>query len=270
MRHIDEGTDGYDGVTQIYNGTLIVYTWEPSGQLAVPVPWRLDAGDPDTPEVAGGSLNLFGSARVSGRGFPDPLPGGSPMLVGGSITASGAGIRDANVIMSPTTFESTAKVTVAPSGYLFLEGETTYEGGTFLGEGFLVQQGDAFVHQPTTIGVSTLDMDGPDPEGTFWTLEANLNVHVDRVDRVDNTFDGTIHATRDSTLSVVTGDDEWEMAGLIDVQGSTPIVFRVGGVPVKLSGALQHQGLEYVGVRRRMRVACPPFRAAVSSCTRVV
>ena len=228
---IDSDGTGYGGQIEVRQGTLIVNTGDFDFPNLIFMPWRLDQG---------GSIDLADFAVLSGSGndlFPENP--GSRMFVAGDINVSGPG----NVIYSLTTFESQAEVQIASGGMLTLAAETTYEGGSYSGDGILVQQGDALVRQPTTIDVSTFDMDGPAPGETLWTLDDHLTLNVGYLNLSDNTFDGAIRVPRDASLTVnLALGEPCELAGLIHVEGTEvvegstiPATFEVDGAPVKLN-----------------------------------
>lgn len=228
---IDTDDNGFDGLIQIHQGTLIVNTLVHGPMVVNFLPWLLDVD---------GTINLFDHAVISGTGNPIFLnqPTGSRMLVAGQINATDLG----NVIYSPTTFQAPAAVTVNAASSLDLVGPTIYEGGSYVGDGLLSQSGDAHVVAPTTIGVATFDFDG-NSEATTWTLDANLTLNVRQVDVIDNIFNGTILAPSDATLTVNIGNgDRWDMLGTIDVGSpSADPIFHIAGTPVKVAGAVNVQ-----------------------------
>ena len=221
---------GFGGLAQIHKGTLIVNTRSHQPMVVSFLAWTLDEG---------GTIDLLGEAVVSGTDNPLVLynPNGSRMIAAGQINASGPD----NLIYSPTTFRPTAHVNVNTGGTLILDAPTRYEGGSYMGNGVLVQNLNAIVAAPTTISTRTFDFDGQF-EATEWTLASDLTLNVDQLDVGGNVFDGTIWADTDSSLTVnlgaATGVAGWEMRGNLAVGTTAAATLNVAGVPIKLSGTV--------------------------------
>jgi hypothetical protein len=223
---------GFGGLVQITKGRLIVNTHSHPPVAPANLPWTLDEG---------GTIDLLGEARVSGTDDPSITlynPNGSRMIVAGQINASGPD----NVIYSPTTFRPPARVNVNTGGTLILDAPTRYEGGSYMGNGVLVQNLNAIVAAPTTISTRTFDFDGQF-EATEWTLESDLTLNVDQLDVAGNVFDGTIFAHNGSAslrvdLGAATGAAGWEMRGNLAVGMASAAELHIDGVPVKLSGTV--------------------------------
>ena len=229
---VDDGIHAgeFNGLAQIHKGTLIVNTLSHQPMVLSFRPWTLGEN---------GTIDLLGEAVVSGTDNPSMLynPNGSRMIAAGQINASGAD----NVIYSPTTFRPTARVNVNTGGTLILDAPTRYEGGSYMGNGVLVQNLNAIVAAPTTISTRTFDFDGQF-EATEWTLASDLTLNVDQLDVGGNVFDGTIWADTDSSLTVnlgaATGVAGWEMRGNLAVGTTAAATLNVAGVPIKLSGTV--------------------------------
>jgi len=232
---IDEtDSDGFDGLVQMNNGTLVVQTGDFSGVTPVFTSWSLDPS---------AHLNMFNGSVVAGNHTSISSANGSEMVVKGRVSATGLG----NKIYSPTTFKATALVEVAIGGdELTLAGPTTYEGGSFTGSGVLIQEGHAVVNAATTSSVATFDFDGAS-ETTNFTLHSDSTLDVERIDTSGPPlrFDGMINVASRSVLMVNTSD-MWEMAGGLDVgpnldAGPNDPAFRIGGEAVKVTGNVQVQ-----------------------------
>lgn len=176
-------TDGYDGHVTISGGRLVVNTTEA---------WRLD-----------GQMTLINSGTVSG----------SPMDVHGSIHSTGF----INGIFSDIQFRSTAQVTVPNADQaLQLLGHTTYSGGSYTGNGILMQFGDALVNANTTIDVAIFDWDGGGVPSNTTVFATTLRINSTQIDVGDPAVNGyNGHATLNRSDLDVRTDAAWVLDGQI-------------------------------------------------------
>ena len=102
--------------------------WEMAGRL------EMEAVSHSTSEVTGESIRMTGDVDAGGIGH----------------------LRFAPVV----SFANSASVHVAADATLWLDGQALYEGGTFTGNGEIVQNGGALVEADTTIAVDRFTFDG--------------------------------------------------------------------------------------------------------------
>ena len=205
----DPAGDGFDGTVNVNGGTLAVNTADP---------WRLD-----------------GTMHLTETGGSDPHVNGQQIVVHGSVSASGRCF-----INAPVKFKSSAAVSVPGAGdELWLTGDVTYQGGSFTGDGTIVQNSDAVVEADTTIGAATYCWDGSFGPATRTTVEAGVTFTIDS-DRIDDTdpvtdgYDGTV--TVAGVLAVNTSG-AWRLDGTMDLQGG-----RVEGQTIRNYGLLGGHG----------------------------
>ncbi len=149
----DAAVNGYDGTVTVGGGRLVVNTLDP---------WRLD-----------GQMNLLyslGSAVVDGV----------KMVVGGNIQSTGF----INGIFSDIKFEPAAQVSVPNLGdVLQLLGNIEYCGGSYTGQGTLMQFGDAVVMEDTTIAINIFDWDGGGtPSNTLIQQGKRLRINSNQIE----------------------------------------------------------------------------------------
>ena len=113
---------------------------------------------------------------------------------------------------------------------LDLRGQTTFEGGTYTGDGTLQQTGNASVVAATTIAV----------DNTTWTVRRampcwssndHLTLNVEHVETGSNVFNGTITINNPGRL-IVNTPGAWTMAGTMNLsQNATrePVLRDRGG-----------------------------------------
>ncbi|MGB2824351.1 MAG: hypothetical protein WBF17_25475, partial [Phycisphaerae bacterium] len=205
----DPAGDGFDGTVNVNGGTLTVNTADP---------WRLD-----------GTMNL------TETGGTDPHVNGQEIVVHGSVSASGRCF-----INAPVTFKSSAAVSVPGAGdELWLTGEAAYQGGSFTGDGTIVQHADATVEADTTIDVATYCWDGAVGPASDTTIDAGATFtinsqHIDDTDPTTDGYDGTV--TVAGVLAVNTSG-AWRLDGTMDLQGG-----RVEGQTIRNYGMLRGCG----------------------------
>jgi len=205
----DPGRDGFDGTVNVNGGTLTVNTAEA---------WRLD-----------GTMNLVET------GGSDPHVNGQQIVVFGSISSSGR-----SFINAPVDFRSSAAVSVPGAGdELWLTGDVIYQGGSFTGDGTIVQNADAIVEADTTISAATYCWDGSFGPAGNMTIDAGATFTIDS-DRIDDTdpatdgYDGTV--TVAGVLAVNTSG-AWRLDGTMYLQDG-----RVEGQTIRNYGLLGGHG----------------------------
>ena len=198
----DPVVDGFDGTLNVQGGRLVVNTVDP---------WRHE-----------GVMNLTQMGSV-------PEVDGSQLVMIGTVEADGIGR-----INSDVNIRNTANLIVPDTGdMLQLRGTTTMRGGSYMGLGRIVQEGDAVVATSTTIDVATYDMDGGGNTQITIIPSVTLTINSNQIDNdpQNDGFDGTVIVDR-STL-VVNTSAAWRLDGQMQlkagfsparVQGSTMIV----------------------------------------------
>jgi len=205
----DPAADGFDGTVNVNGGSLTVYT---------PEPWRLD-----------GAMNL---AETGGS---DPHVYGQQIVVHGSISSSGR-----TFINAPVTFKSSAAVSVPDAGdELWLTGEAVYQGGSFTGDGTIVQNADAAVEADTTIGAATYCWDGGvgPPSNTTVEAGATFTIDSDRIDDTDPATDGYDGTVTVAGVLAVNTSGAWRLDGTMDLRDG-----RVEGQDLRNEGLLAGRG----------------------------
>ena len=208
--------DGYDGTVSLAGGsTLEVNTTDP---------WRME-----------GTLNM-----TNGGGIPRVR--GSEMVLVGALNVIGP----TAYIHAPIDFKSTATVSVPAGSELDLKGVTTFNGGSFTGDGLIEQNGDATVDSATVIDVTTYNMDGTGGV-TELTLNAGFTLNVDFLDLGNNTFTGTLHINNPGQLTVNT-PAAWTMAGTMYLNDDgQPNQDYVTGSDISITGQVNVTGLAAIG-----------------------
>jgi len=201
---------GTAGLTDAFDGTMTI---GPGHSMTIQAAWTLGAGGQLTMQSQG----LLGSAVKGGT-----------VIVRGSIDAV-----DFGAIEAPAIFESTADVEAGTNAILWLNGLTTFRGGSFSGRGWIVQNGDAIVETDTQIDVDTYDMDGSEGAPATITIEPGqqLRVNSRRISTTsDDGFDGSFIISG-GTLQVHTFDRfifngnlfklprPWRMEGTLNLSG---------------------------------------------------
>jgi len=174
--------------------------------------------------ASGGTLQITNTSSSTGS-----VTATTALAIAGSVTADGTGCN----LYGPTTLASTAQVSVADANdYLYLQGTTTFQGGSYTGLGMLRQCGNATVTAPTTIGVATYDMDGTSETTTF-TLGSTLTLNVQAIDAAGTpnlAFGGTMNINSGGSL-VVNTPAAWGINGTLNMAGG-----QVSGSALTLSG----------------------------------
>ncbi len=196
------------------------------GELAITVDtaWRMD-----------GTLNLTGSGIQYGRLVN--AGGTSTMQVGGAINISGN-----TYISVPIQLDHTAVVSLADSSdNLTLGGESTFSGGSFSGDGLLIQNAAVTIDATTLVDLGVYDMDGADEDTSIDVENGAFQVKVNTIDDGSNIFDGKLNVAASQKAEIQTSAGIWTlgMAGQINLSGPT----TAGTPPTILAGS----NLEVVG-----------------------
>jgi len=214
-----------DLANNVFDGTI-----NNSGALSVTVAageWTMD-----------GTLNMDNAGAV-------PTVSGSKMIVSGNVAVGGGEAH----INSAVHFQSGAVVSLPAGTELELNGQTTFDGGSYTGDGVLRQDGAATVNSPTTISVDTYDMDGTYGT-TQLTLNESLTLNVNRVDTVGATFDGTLNINNPGELTVGV---PWTMAGTMNLdQNGHANKYMVKGSDVTVSGQVNVTDATAVSARMHL------------------
>ncbi|MDP6544289.1 MAG: PEP-CTERM sorting domain-containing protein [Phycisphaerae bacterium] len=186
--------------------------------------WTLDPG---------GTLDMTGD-----NSSPAILGGAGDATLNGDMTVDGLAR-----ITSDMTFQSSFDVDIpGVSDKLQLNGATRFEGGEFIGNGTLVQNGDATVVDDTTIDVDVYDWDGG---GAATTLVSGSTFTINSSTIDINASDG-----HDGTVTV--------FGGTLAV--NTTAAWRMEGTLALVIGTLQGQDLRVFGA-----VNANPFISGTSN-----
>ncbi len=197
--------DAHDGVVTVNN----------NGHLVVNSPWTM-----------AGTINLAGSANVLDGARMTLASGGTmnfnnyplvyaPVTIAGTVTVSPSA-----AFFGDTVFESTAVVNLASGEYINLYGPTTYRGGTFTGDGFIRQNGDAVIENNTSIGVAMFDWDGTS-DHSMTTINSGVTFTLN-VNEIEYTpggkYNGAVNIHSGATLAVNT-PGAWTLQGAMNLYG---------------------------------------------------
>ncbi len=215
-----------------------------SGRLDIQLPVATDYW------IMAGNLEFSGGGRLEGQA----------VRIAGSVAVDGEGIVDTTTVR----FLSDAVVSVPnATDVLELRAATYYDGGTYGGQGTIVQAGEVFVISDTTIGgtvedrLGVFDWDGAAADGAVTTISAGtrfaLNVGtIDSGNPATDGFDDVVDVDG-GELIVNTGyviyapgplfiREPWRMEGQMNLThtlGQTP---RLAGSPMVLAGSLHASG----------------------------
>ena len=166
--------------------------------------------------VDGWELGTGGDLTMYGDGDDPAQIAGGTFTVAGDVEVNGVGQFQADV-----TFESTADITLTDTDdILYLYGTTTYDGGDYIGDGKLVQHGDAMVSGDTTIDVATFDMDGTSGTSAVTITGATLTLNSSWIEAdTSNAYDGDLVVFGGSL--VVNTDDDWRLDGTMTLIAGT-------------------------------------------------
>ncbi len=130
-------------------------------------------------------------------------------------------------------------------GTAIFYGPTTWAGNITV-NGIVAQNGNATVHNATTVQGQVFDMDG-EAGVAAWDITAPLTLQVDSLDPGNERFDGTLSIGGGilGQLNVQLSDASrtWQMGGTLNLAGNLAIpANRVVGTPVRLDGIVNVNG----------------------------
>ena len=180
----------------------------------------------------------------------------SVIAVGGSTISGTVHARfGTSNFGTAATFTPTAAVAVDNGGTLRLNVDTTYQGGTFTGQGALVQNADATVTGETHISVDRYDWDG-ESESRSTTINSGGHLRLSSIALDDESppgHDGGIKINGGGRLTVETGNG-WVMRSTLSMQNGTSaaparllgrrmLVSGNGAITVSGSGLMENEGI---------------------------
>jgi hypothetical protein len=172
--------DGFDGAITNQGTFSVLAGWRLDGTLAMQQVGRV------VPVLDGfGPFRIHPTGTMSTAGDAIVNP---PTQVAGTMLINGGVTRVNNTI----SFEPTASVTIGEGAKLELNGDTTFAGGGYTGEGLLQFNADTTVESNTTINVARVDLDGAAEDAHISLLGSALVLNVDRIDENNNFFAGMI------------------------------------------------------------------------------
>lgn len=240
--------DGHDGTINLNSGALSVLTsWRLDGEL------NMTQIGPHTGEVqfvrpslsGAGGLTIHTTGELNTDGNVDI---NTDVTVNGDINAT-----DGTVAFNgEVEFNDTALLImitpviggISEQEVIELNGQTTYSGGGYIGNGTIRQNGNATINAPTTISVGRFDMDGDDGSANP-TIQVNADLTLD-VQQIDvpsfiifgsNKFDSSLEIANGATLTVNT-DSPWTMNGNLTLGAGGGQAATVAGSTVNIGNTL--------------------------------
>ena len=234
IRVIDALTDPFDGSMTI----------GPNRHITLIEPWQ------------------FGESGSLGRREIQLEGGGSEsaaaMIDGGRITAhlGQVAVTGYAAIEADVSFEAGITIKTEDDSFLLLNGETEFNGGTYVGNGTLRFNGPTTISGSSTIETAYVDLDGAGPSSVMseLTINAPLTLKVNRIDspNVPNQFDRVMHVNGGfSRLDVQLNNpsSSWTMDGELNLNGSAiqiPFQSMLVGNPIDVTGTLRADGIATV------------------------
>jgi hypothetical protein len=204
------------------------------------------------------TLAASGDLNLNAAGLSAPRLFGGQLTSLGTVTVTG-GLA---IVEAPVRFESSSNAVVGTNSTLWLNGQTTFRGGSYTGAGTIVQNGNAVVSGDTVIEVHTYDMDGAFSAPSTITINDNLQLRFDATSiefERDDGYDGTI-SINSGTLDVQTHislvgpggqmirfPTPWTMEGVINLNQSGAARPTVAGSRI-IVGQIPDSGLDQQGV----------------------
>ena len=225
-----------DGTVNINSGHLhVLPAWELNGQInmaeigfAVTTPTL--SGTFGLTLNNGAEINISGDAEIN----TDIVSNGHIFTEQGITTVHGA------ITFNPSSTTTTFTPTFGfdEGNTIDLRGPTTYNAGTFLGNGILRQNEDATVVAPTTINVGRFDADGNSPSPVAINVDADLTINAEQLDEVEgagrldfNRHDGFFNVASGAALTVNLPTRQFWVAARSVTLGSA------GPEPAQLNGS---------------------------------
>lgn len=264
-------TDAYGGLITLGDDSTLTInqSWTLAGTFDLPSRIVFDPGADNFAHVSGGLLRIGGESfhgnlqALSGVGnFSGPVElhsnanvsvaedatisfNGAATVHGGTFTL---GLRSNIDFFGPTTVTGGTFNTWSPFTFLDTDvdffGPTIYNGNLTI-NGMAQQYGDSTVNGATIISGNTFDMDGSFSEDTVWSINASLEVNVDRIDISNNRFDGTIEISGPLAARLTNLSDPqaaWQMDGTMNVTGTSfGFTNRLAGSRMVVTGDLNVQ-----------------------------
>lgn len=205
------------GLADAFSGTMKVGGGH---SISMAENWSIDGPSAEL-ELAGGS----GFATIGGAGDLD--------FVRGAIEVSGEGH-----MLNHVTFRADAAIDAQAGALLSLIGGSSFKGGSYTGAGTLRFADTVDIDRPTTFATGAVDLDGLSGT-TVVNVDLPLTLNVGQLDSADSRFDGTLNLSGGLAAIEVNGPASWEMAGQMNVNGSTFFsTTMVRGAPVEISGSV--------------------------------
>lgn len=151
-------------------------------------------------------------------------------------------------ILGDATFLEGATVDLDAGSTLLLNGETTFRGGTYRGEGTLRLGQVTTVEEDTTIDCDIVGLDGSSsPNGDLTINDSQLTLNTDRIDdhEFENYYNGTMTLDGDNASLNVhqTEEDSWTMWGSLLLNRSRDTGTMLTGDTMILWGDLRVNGV---------------------------
>lgn len=180
---------------------------------------------------AGGLLNVFGDATVSGLDSDFVVAAGGELQVAGQLIVTDT----AQVFMSGGLVDMNGGGRIDAGAEIFGNGTVDVAGGDLVNEGRIFASGGLLTVQ----GVDgTLDLDGFSAAGELWATSGDLTV----IGAMNDTHDGmlVIGATRTMTLS-----SPWQLglSGTLDMNGNSTDAATLSGGLATLGGSVDVSGI---------------------------
>jgi hypothetical protein len=157
----------------------------------------------------------------------------------GLINASGI-----SQIVGPVTLLADIEVEVADGGILNFNSATSFQGGSYTGDGTIAINANTTIDAATVINTHQFDLDG-DSFGQTLTLNAPLTLNVDRIDTGNNVFNAdTIEVNFNSGLAVNLNNENatWTMGGTLNINLGVLSQTVLSGSPVLVTGTINADG----------------------------
>ena len=225
-----------DGTVNLNSAHLnVIIPWTLAGQINT----QVLAFNPTTPTINGfGGLTVAGTGEILSTGDAEI---NTNVVSNGLIQASeGTTFINGEITFNPTssTVAFTPTFGFDDGATVQLNGETTYNGGFYGGNGILRQNGDATVVSPTTIDVGRFDADGNVVGHVHIDIDADLTLNVEQLDEAEgigrldfNRHDGFFDVASGAALTVNLPDGAFWVAARAVTLGDT------GGAPAQLNGS---------------------------------
>lgn len=191
--------------------------------------------------LAGGSISGDGQMNVNGT-IEVPVSA-SPVVdvntaVRGPLNVDGVLIMQRDLHLFPQS-----STNLASGGALELHGETTFDGGSFTGDGVVLVNDVARIAATTTVDINgTFDLDGQANNSELVVEDGQLfDLRASSIDFGDNQYDGSITLTNGG-LGVDVDANVWTMAGSLAMTGFSGGSVLFAGDSIDFTGDLTASG----------------------------